>query len=826
MRTTEHAPFSPLTQPPRMTLAIPLHPAPTPMSLSDRLKIVGLIALTGTLGIGVVLLGRALWQADIEETLLPLPDETEQGAQPTPLRDRVPVLTPTPVSISPPESRQMVPSKSDRQPRSQPQSATARASYGFGTISQPATIVANPVPTTASKPQQTAAPAPQTATAPSQATVRARSPLDVIAALLQLPQPAATGSVASSPQPNAVTSSSSAGRNQEQPSLAPVPQPGTGSEAAIAPVQPSDNKPTATPAPESGTAIVPIQPGGSTATPTSESGTAIAPAQPSDNKLTATPVPASETAAIAKPPVRKDEIYVDRLQITGNTRFSQQQLAAVVQTAIANGAVGSPPNSDPTVFKRSLTPAELVQASEAITELYTKNGYITSGAYVPAEVLNGATPEIRVVEGKLEAINVEVLPPKFLWFGQPLSQNYVRGRLSQAIRLPLQIDQLADSVKWLEQDALIDSISTTLAPGTTTGGSILNVKVQQAVPFKASVSVDNGRAPSVGRLRQQISVSQVNLLGLGDRLQAGYNRSEGSNGWDVGYSLPINASNGTLSFNYSSNRGRVIEAPFQDLDIKSRSQNYEVSFRQPLKQTSTEEFALTLRGTHYRNEGVFLETFNNGVPLPFPAQGSDLNGVTSVTALRFGQEWLKRSDRDVISLQSEFSVGINAIGATILDIPPDGRFFAWQGRGFWVHSFAPDTLLALKAQVQLADRPLVPVEQISLGGIDTVRGYRTSTLLADTGWFASAEAYLPILRVPKLRGVLQVVPFLDLAQGKNRGDDQPSPNKLASVGIGLQWRMGDKFRARLDWGVPLINATSDNGRSLKENLFFSIVFTP
>ncbi|XHX77661.1 MAG: ShlB/FhaC/HecB family hemolysin secretion/activation protein [Stenomitos frigidus ULC029] len=820
MRTTEQAPFSPLTQPPGMTLAVPLHPAPTPIPLSDRLKVAGLIALTGTLGIGVVLLGRALWQADIEETLLPLPGETERGAQPTPLRDRVSVLMPTPAAISPPESRLMVPSKNDRQPRSQPQVATAPAGYGFGAISQPATIVANPVPTTASAPQQTAAPAPQAATAPSPATVRSRSPLDIIAALLQPPQSTTAGNVASSPQPNAVTSSSNAGRNQ-QPGLAPVPQPVPGSEAAIAPVQPSDSKLATTPASE---AIAPVQPGDSTATP-APAAAAIVPVPSGGNKPTATPVPASETAAIAKPPSRKDEIYVDRLQITGNTRFSQQQLAAVVQTAIA-GSAASPANSDPTVIKRTLTPAELVQASEAITELYTKKGYITSGAYVPAEVLNGATPEIRVVEGKLEAINVEVLPPKFLWFGQPLSQNYVRGRLSQSIRLPLQISQLADAVKWLEQDALIDSISTTLAPGTTTGRSILNVKVQQAVPFKASVSVDNGRAPSVGRLRQQISVSQANLLGLGDRLQAGYNRSEGSNGWDVGYSLPINASNGTLSFNYSSNRGRVIEAPFQDLDIKSRSQNYDVSFRQPLKQTATEEFAVTLRGTHYRNEGVFLETFNDGVPLPFPAQGSDLNGVTSVTALRFGQEWLKRSDRDVISLQSEFSVGINAIGATILDTPPDGRFFAWQGRGFWVHSFAPDTLFALKAQVQLADRPLVPVEQISLGGIDTVRGYRTSTLLADTGWFASAEAYLPILRVPKLRGVLQVVPFLDIAQGKNRGDAQPSPNKLASVGIGLQWRMGDKFRARLDWGVPLINATSDNGRSLKENLFFSIVFTP
>ncbi len=804
MRTTDARLFSsPHTQSSEMVLAAPAIAAPTP--LADRLKAVGLVALTGTLGIGVVLLGRVLWH-DTEETLLPVPGETERiASQPIPLRDRVQVLTPTPGStgsISPPEPLQVMPSTGKRP--QQPQSTTLRINHGFAGTSQPSIAVASPAPTPAPSTQKRPiAQVPPAAAAPSQAP-RPSSPLAVITALLQPLQPMTSGVVATAPRP--------ASANPEQPALAPVSpsnaEPVTSAETAIAP--PSSSQSASTPLTKPEAVGNPQQPDSR---------------NPSTTPA-ATPSTGTATAAIAQPPARKDEIYVDRLKITGNTRFSQRQLAQVVQTAIAGSATPSPANCDPTVTKRYLTPGALVQASEAITELYTKNGYINSGAYVPAEVLNGATPEIRVVEGKLEAINVEVVPPKFLWFGQTLSQNYVRGRLSHAIRLPLQIDQLADAVKWLEQDGLIASILTKLEPGTTTGRSILNVKVQQAVPFHASLSVDNGRAPSVGRLRQQISVSQANLLGLGDRLQAGYNRSEGSNGWDIGYSLPINASNGTLSFSYSANRGRVIEKPFQDLDIKSRSQNYEVAFRQPLKQTSTEEFALTLRGTHYRNEGVFLETFNNGVALPFPAQGSDLNGVTSVTALRFGQEWLKRSDRDVISLQSEFSFGLNALSATILQTPPDGRFFAWQGRGFWVHSFAPDTLFALKAQVQLADRPLVPVEQISFGGIDTVRGYRTSTLLADTGWFASAEAYLPILRVPKLRGVLQVVPFFDIAQGKNRGDAQPSPNHLASVGVGLQWKMGDKFRARLDWGFPLINSTAENGRSLKEGLFFSVVFTP
>jgi hemolysin activation/secretion protein len=788
-------------------------PLPVPVSIADRLKAVGLVFLAGTLGIGAVWLGRSLWHPHGEETLLPLSDDTSERAQPS-LRDRVPVLRVRP-EVSSPEADATLPS-AKRRSRQSAQTASSRISYGFGNSDQssndaqkPATAdpeadatVADgevsdtdvppidptlPVPIPPAPIAKAQVPEPAIAQVPVKPVPTPAKPLspafpvDLIAALLRSPP------ASQSPTTIAVT-----------PRPAPLPPPATAPRPA----------PTPAIAPPPATDLPPeTQPGQPTPRPS------------------VVPQPSPTMAAIAPSTPRQDGIYVERLVIRGNTRFSFRELATLVQKTFATNAT-TPASQDPAFVNRRLTPAELVQASEAITKLYTGRGYINSGAFVPADVLTGATPEIRVVEGRLEKINVAVQPPGFLWLARPLSPNYVRRRLERGIQAPLQIDQLVDAVKLLEQDPLISNISTELAPGTTTGRSILNVKVQQATPLQVSLSIDNSRSPSVGRFQQQVSLSHTNLLGIGDRLQAGFNRTEGSRGWNLGYSLPINARNGTLSFNYSNNRGEVIEAPFQDLDINSRSQFYELALRQPIRQTATEVIALSLRGTHYSNKGVFLETFNDGVALPFPAQGSDADGRTRITTLRFGQDWTKRSDRSVFSLQSDFNFGINALNATVLDEPPDGRFFAWQGRGFWVRSLAPDTLFTLKGQVQLANRPLVPVEQISLGGLDTVRGYRTSTLLADSGWFASAEFYLPVLRVPKWGGVLQVIPFLDVGQGKNRGDDQPSPNRLLSTGLGLQWKMGDKFRARVDLGFPLINRTTESGRSLRESVFFSVTFTP
>ena len=48
---------------------------------------------------------------------------------------------------------------------------------------------------------------------------------------------------------------------------------------------------------------------------------------------------------------------------------------------------------------------------------------------------------------------------------------------------------------------------------------------------------------------------------------------------------------------------------------------------------------------------------------------------------------------------------------------------------------------------------------------------------------------------------------------------------LVDVGIKLLWWQGDRFSARLDWGIPLVSIDS-SGSSLQENgLYFSLVYT-
>jgi hemolysin activation/secretion protein len=117
------------------------------------------------------------------------------------------------------------------------------------------------------------------------------------------------------------------------------------------------------------------------------------------------------------------------------------------------------------------------------------------------------------------------------------------------------------------------------------------------------------------------------------------------------------------------------------------------------------------------------------------------------------------------------------------------------------------------------------VEQMSLGGADTVRGYRSNSLLTDNGWLTSAELRLPIARFPKSKTVLQLAPFFDMGGGWNHDGEAIKPGLLMSTGVGLVLRIGNQFSGRIDYGIPL-TSTDRSGQSLRQNgVHFSLFYS-
>jgi hemolysin activation/secretion protein len=523
----------------------------------------------------------------------------------------------------------------------------------------------------------------------------------------------------------------------------------------------------------------------------------VLPKPPDDNQLL--PSPNLPNQPILEENDPNARFRVNRIEVIGSTVFKAEQFAAI---------------TDPFVG-RELTFAELLQVKDAIAKLYTDKGYVTTGALITPQTVEAGVIKIQVIEGSIQEIKIIG--------NRRLQSKYIRDRIQLGAAKPLNIPHLLEKLQLLRLDPRIKNLSAELQTGVHPGTNVLQVEVEEAETFKLTASLDNGRSPSVGSFRRGVDLQEANLLGLGDTLSVGYANTDGSNTINVDYTLPINAHNGTVSFGFNQGWNRVIEKPFSVLDIQSNTRSYELGYRQPLLQKPTQELAIGL--SFSRQESQTELGIDNIGPFRL-SPGADANGKTNISAVRFFQEYTQRNNQYVFAARSQLSFGVDWFDANVSETEPDSRFFAWRGQAQWVRQLAPDTLFLARSDFQLSADSLVPLEQFGLGGQLSVRGYRQDALLTDNGLLFSAEFRLPIVRATKIGGVLQLTPFIDVGKGWNVKGENPPQSTLFSTGLGLLWKQGDDFLARLDWGIPLISVDGEK-RSLQENgLYFSVRYSP
>jgi hemolysin activation/secretion protein len=506
------------------------------------------------------------------------------------------------------------------------------------------------------------------------------------------------------------------------------------------------------------------------------------------------------------PKGNQEKIKVEKFIFKGNTVLSTQKLESVVASYI----------------NREITFSELLEARTAVTNLYIQQGYVTSGAFFPvienqAILISKGVVTIQIVEGKLEEINI---------VGSARLKNYIRERLRTNTTKVFNSKNLLIGLQLLQTDPLIAKISAVVDKGSQLNTSILNVTVKPRQPLKIEAVLDNSRSPAIGTFQRRVELSDANLLGLGDRLSLGYRNTDGSNTLTTSYSIPINPQNGTVQFFYANSSANVVERPFSKLDILSNARAYEVTFRQPILQqvnsNSTQEFALGLTASRLESESSLLNS-------PFPLSvGADSMGRTRISAIRFFQEWTQRHRQGALVARSQLSLGVGAIDATINKSAPDSRFLSWRGQVAWLRRLARNgTSLLVRTDIQLADRPLVTLEQFGLGGAISVRGYRQDTFLTDNAFLLSAQVLIPIWRTDTEQ--LDVIPFFDMGTSWNKNADRDngiaiSTGTLASIGLGIRYQFAERLSANLDWGIPLIEVnTNSNLRTWQENgIYFSI----
>lgn len=510
----------------------------------------------------------------------------------------------------------------------------------------------------------------------------------------------------------------------------------------------------------------------------------------------------------ADPVLESTNFTVERIHVLGSTVL-QNEITDLVNNFLTEATpLIEQPNAP--IQRYEVTLAELLDLRSQITALYIEKGYITSGAFLPNnQDLSSGVVYIQVVEGTLETIQINGL--------NHLREYYVRDRINIAISAPLNVRQLEEGLRLLQIDPLLDRVNAELTAGSGPGRNILVLDLTEANPYFINLAVSNNRSTSIGSSQISPTIANQNVLGLGDRFSVRYDYTEGLDLYSLGYSVPVNALDGTLSAQFERGESRIVDPRFLDAGIRSETQTLSFNFRQPLTRSLSSEVALGLGFDLRESRSFILEN------IPFSFSLGPEDGVSRVSAIRFSQEWLNRDIDTVLAARSQFSLGIGAFGATVNDTGTDGRFFSWIGQFQWVQQFAPGTLLLARINTQLTPDSLLPLERFSLGGVSTVRGYAQNELVTDNAVTSSIEVRFPISDDPN---TLQLAPFIDFGTGWNNRTPNPEVSTLLGIGAGLQWRPASGVNLRLDYGIPLIS-TSSNGTSLQENgFYFSINLQP
>lgn len=504
-----------------------------------------------------------------------------------------------------------------------------------------------------------------------------------------------------------------------------------------------------------------------------------------------------------KPPSNDLKFPVKEIQTIGNTILTKE-IEQLKQAFLRD-------------FSKGATFEDLIQLRSRITQLYISNGYITSGAFL----LNNQTfdpkveniVKIQIIEGGLERLEISGL--------RRLPEGYVASRLAGATRAPLNQERLRNALLLLQLDPLFNRVNAELTAGSSPDRAILRVSLEEAQLFHAELSIDNYQSPSVGSLQSNVFLEHNNLVGLGDRITAEYGRTGGLNLYGASYTIPLSPSNTTLNLRYSNNRSKITEAPFDDLGIRSRSETISVALRQPIVRQPQREFAIGL-GLDLRRSRTFLL---DDIPFSF-SEGSE-EGRSKVTAIRFFQDWTDRSSPTrVLAARSQFSFGIDAFGATVNDSGTDAKFFSWLGQFQWVQQLTrtPNSpVLISRLNAQLTPNSLLSLERFSIGGAETLRGYRQNQLVTDNGVNGLIELRVPVTRNP---ATLQLKPFFEFGAGWNNRAENPDPKWLTSIGLGLQWQVIPSLIVQLDYGIPLIKVVDEGNTLQDKGFYFSVRYRP
>lgn len=467
-------------------------------------------------------------------------------------------------------------------------------------------------------------------------------------------------------------------------------------------------------------------------------------------------------------------LVVKGFSFFGNTVVSTSKLETLTQPYVGQDL--------------DLPALELV--AELVVEHYKRKGYTLASAYIPEQNIQFGMVEIVILEGRLGEISVSG--------NRFYSTEFIRGGFAKAMEEQVIRNVALERALLLLNEYPDLKVAAVLEPGSSTGSTNIRAVVEDKRPIHATLDYNNYGFNNISRNRFGAGVEVGNLLFDGATLNV--NGIIGDHPDQLqfltgAYAIPLGVHGTKLVLSGSTGKFDV-GAELAALQIRGTIQTYDISLTHPFIKTRFQSLLVEAGFASKDNRLSALGTVTG-------------NDQVRMAKLGVNYDRLDLSGRTYLSLYGfqgleEFFGGMDNNSAFATRQGADSRFTKATVMAGRIQSLGHDVLLVIKGTGQITTGPLVVIEQMLLGGADSVRGYQLGERFVDEGYAVTAETRIPL--VPSILPSTQVAVFIDHGAGRSRHPQagERANSSLTGTGFGVQTELPYySIRLRGDVGFPI-----------------------
>lgn len=515
--------------------------------------------------------------------------------------------------------------------------------------------------------------------------------------------------------------------------------------------------------------------------------------------------------AAAQPAAAGATVAVNGFTVQGNTLLP----AADIEARLAP-------------FKGTSTLQRLRDAAAAVQDLYRRAGYGGVVAFLPEQALGSGVVLIRVVEGKLDRIDISGQ--------QQFSVDNILASLPSLVKGQTPNVRLIDAQIQLANESPAKAVQVLLQPGASPGTVAAKLTVAEQPVQRWTARADNTGSRSNGRWRAALGWQHGNVLGqdhvFSTEWQTAPEDVSGVAVLSAAYRVPLYRHSMALDAYgaFSDVSSAKTSTAAGDLQFSGRGHilGARATLYLPRWDTLDHRVSLGLETRDYLNDCSIA-----GLP-----QGACGSAGASVSLQPLSLAYTAQTGGDIragvnLSLHHNLGLGGSHTRAEDFEAVRAGaarRYTLLRGSGQVALPVQEWGTLALRLSAQVTGQPLVPGELFGVGGAQSVRGFEERELAGDSGLQASVEFTSPNLAEswPALKDAeLRALVFADGGYVSSLKGSPCLPGKtrchMASAGAGLRLAY-QQAQLRLDLGSALTDATTTVRGDTRVHLGLSISF--